>query len=241
MMTLTPADKHHWAPVESVLAFLKAKYGSGSVLDVGPGHSPLPWATASVDFVDAPGAVNLTKCDLANAPLPFGDKSFDFVYCRHTLEDMFNPFPLIAELQRVGKAGYIECPSPIAELSRGTDGGATLWRGYHHHRFIVWIGGPEGQLRFVSKYPIVDYLNFHDEPMLRALRMGPKYWNTYYLWEGAINFAHRQSPLDFDIQRDYGAMLADACHQSKAATDTFFAQGNLDVPETVPALKRAFG
>lgn len=235
---LTTEDKHHWSPIPQVLDFLKGKYSSGSVLDVGPGHSPLPWATASVDFVDVKDAVNLTKCDLANEPFPFADKQFDFVYARHILEDMFDPFPLVKEMERVGKSGYIECPSPICELTRGVDGGSPKWRGYHHHRFIVWVGS--GELRFITKYPLIEYLRFHEQSMARALRIGPKYWNTYYLWNDKINWKHRQSPLDFDIMNDYGPTLADACHQSMAATNDFWSQGISEEPEQIPAIKRTF-
>jgi hypothetical protein len=40
----------------------------------------------------------------------------------HMLEDMYNPFPICAEMSRVAKAGYVETPSPVAELCRGVDG-----------------------------------------------------------------------------------------------------------------------
>ena len=239
---LTQVDKKYWGPIPQVKNWLKEQYEGAitleSVLDVGPGHSPLEWATDAVDFVDVPGTPNFRKCDLANDPLPYEDKSFEFVFCRHTLEDMFNPFLLLRELERVGKAGYIETPSPICELARGVDGASPGWRGYHHHRFIVWVGN--GELRFVSKYPLVERLSFAEEPMAAALKTGPKYWNTYYLWKDTINWKHRQSPLDFNIPRDYGPMLADACAQSRAATDSFWAQGISEEPEKIQGLKRAF-
>jgi hypothetical protein len=63
------------------------------------------------------------------------------------MEDMGNPFLLIKEMERVAKAGYIETPSPIAEMGRGVDGSSPPFRGYHHHRFVVWVH--EGELRFV--------------------------------------------------------------------------------------------
>jgi ubiquinone/menaquinone biosynthesis C-methylase UbiE len=50
--------------------------------------------------------------------LPYEDKEFDFVYCRHVLEDLIYPFRVIKEMQRVAKAGYIETPSPMAELKK---------------------------------------------------------------------------------------------------------------------------
>lgn len=192
------------------------------VLEIGPGHSPFRRADTFVDFVDVPTIPKdkLVKCDMAKEKLPFEDKSFDFVLCRHMLEDMFNPFHVCEEMSRVAKAGYIETPSPIAELTRGVDGGAPQYRGYHHHRFIVWEWS--GQLNFVSKYPVVEYLNADDEGNTRSLRAGPNYWNTYYLWKDRVNVRHRQSPLDYDIPREYQPLLNTAAVQSKAATDMFF-------------------
>lgn len=241
-MTLTTADKHHWAPIPAVMDWLTAHIpADAKVLEVGPGHAPFRRADACVDFVDVPGVdpARMYKCDLGSQPLPFPDKSFDFVFCRHTLEDMYNPFPLCAEMSRVGKAGYIETPSPIAELCRGVDGNAPPYRGYHHHRFMAWEHA--GELRFVSKYPLIEYLKFDEPKLAQLLRSGARYWNTYYHWGDHINVKHRQSPLDFDIPRDYGPMLADAVDQAKASADEFFAWRNIDSHQsTVITLKPAY-
>lgn len=222
MTKLVLTDKHYWGPIQEVLCLLESRYGGGRVLDVGPGHAPLPWATDTVDFVEVPGVRNFIKCDLTREPLPFPDKTFDFVFCRHLLEDSWNPFPVCAEMQRVGKAGYIETPSPVAEMCRGVDGASPPYRGYFHHRFIVWAHA--GELRFVSKYPLVEYLQFDEDKLSFLLRSGPKYWNTYYLWTDEIRANHRQAPLDFEITRDYGTLLRDAVGQSMAATDAFWCQ-----------------
>ncbi len=220
-MALTQSSPKFWAPNPRVIDYLDKRLPPGSkVLDVGPGTAPFPRATHSVDFVDVPGAKNLVKCDLANDPLPFKDKEFDFVYARHILEDMYNPFPLIKEMSRVGKAGYIECPSPIAELGRGVDGGSPPFRGYHHHRFIVWIFGKE--LRFISKYPFLEYCKFDEAGIDEALKQD-RYWNSHYLWEGEINAVHRQSPLHYNIPRDYALVLTEAMERSREAADIFFS------------------
>lgn len=241
MTGLTNADKKHWAPNDALIDWLTTRIPQDAkVLEVGPGHAPFKRADAHVDFVDVPGIdpARMFKCDIASQPLPFADKSFDFVFCRHTLEDMYNPFPICAEMSRVGKAGYIETPSPIAELCRGIDGNSPPYRGYHHHRFIAWEHA--GELRFVSKYPLIEYLKFNDDALAALLRAGPKYWNTHYLWTDRINIVHRQSPLDFDIWRDYPMMLADAAKQSHESSDEFFAQGIDDHQATIRNLKPAY-
>lgn len=92
------------------------------VLDVGSGGNPHPRSDVLLDrltgsehrsgtpmLIDRPAVIgDATK-------LPFKDKSFDFVIASHILEHMPNPEIFIAELQRVGKAGYIETPNFICE------------------------------------------------------------------------------------------------------------------------------
>lgn len=191
-----------------------------TVLDVGPGRAPFPRATQSVDFEDWPGAVNLVKCDFSSEPLPFADKSFDFIFCRHVLEDLYNPFLLLKEMARVGKAGYIETPSPLAEIGRGVDGSSPTFRGYHHHRFIVW--NVDGQLRFVTKFPVIEWMEYDDAAIVHFLREGPKYWNTYLMWQDCIDHKHLQCPLDYDICQDYQKVLTDAANFSMESTDKFW-------------------
>src|SRR5215467_9169764 len=214
-MPLTVSDPHHWGPVPEVVDWLTSRLADvDAVLEIGPGHCPFKRADTFVDFAPWPipgvDPAKLVKCDIATEPLPFPDKSFNFVYCRHVLEDMWNPFHLIKEMERVGRSGYIETPSPIAELCRGVDGGSPPWRGYNHHRYVVWVH--QGELRFVSKYPLIEYL-----PEImgvdRLLREGPIYWNTYFLWQDVIPFTHRQNPTHFVLPQDYAPELAQAIAQ----------------------------
>jgi len=91
------------------------------MLDVGCGDKPHWRADVLVDrFPDdghasqrnSGGAV-VSVAPLFEASLeslPFRDASFDYVYCSHVLEHVENPTAALAEMQRVGKAGYIEVP-----------------------------------------------------------------------------------------------------------------------------------
>lgn len=216
-------DVRHWHPSDEVTRFLLDHFGpSARVLEVGPGTVPFARADVYVDIVDLPGVPHdkLVKCDITSGPLPFPDKSFDFVFCRHMLEDMWDPFTACREMERVAKAGYIETPSPMAELCRGVDGDAPPYRGYHHHRFIVWEN--EGTLTFVTKYPVVEYIRCDEDGLVSALRQGPKHWNTHFLWSGHISVKHMQSPLDFDIPRDYPGLLRNALMQAGKSTELFW-------------------
>jgi hypothetical protein len=215
---LVKADPHYWEPVGPVYRWLnKLLTPEMRVLEIGPGTAPFKRADVYVDFVPIKG-LNVVQCDIATEPLPFADKSFDFIICRHVLEDMYNPFPICAEMSRVGHAGYIETPSPIAELCRGVDGGDPKYRGYHHHRFICW--GDNG-LKLISKYPIVEYLEFDG---LADRLKDQRYWNTYHIWIDEVKVKHVQSPLDYDIPRQYPAILKAAIERSVKATDAFWGK-----------------
>jgi Methyltransferase domain len=220
---LTEADRKFWGPIPDVTSWLTGRISKDArVLEIGPGSHPFARADQFVDWQDA-GCVpagKLVLCDLLRAPLPFDDKAFDFVYCRHVLEDIVDPFALCDEMSRVAKAGYIETPSPLAEMCRGVDGGSPPWRGYHHHRYFVWENG--GALRFLSKYPLAEYVTLADEADLATrLKQGPAYWNTYFLWEGDIRHQFLQHDVDFSLTKTYGAVIARAMDESLAATNAF--------------------
>jgi methyltransferase family protein len=82
-----------------------------------------------------------------HTPFPFADKSVDFVICSHTLEDIRDPLWVCAEMMRIGRRGYIEVPSRLAESCRGTETGQVGWS---HHRWLVDIEG--SHIRFLMKY-----------------------------------------------------------------------------------------
>lgn len=228
-MTLSSTDRRHWHPVPQVVKWLASQIPPGAkVLEIGPHRFQFPRATTFVDCVERPKEIpsdKLVLCDVGTEPLPFPDKHFDFVYARHVVEDLFNPFLVCREMQRVAKAGYVETPSPIAELCAGVDGRGVKWLGYHHHRYIVWSHA--GELRFVPKYPVIEHLDIHGNALAGLLRQGPKCWNTYHLWNDELKWVHRQNGIDFDMMRDYEMMLEDAIERSIESTNRFWE----NVPE----------
>jgi ubiquinone/menaquinone biosynthesis C-methylase UbiE len=136
------------------------------VLELGPGLTPFSKATHFCGWDQGSQKIDSnqhTVCDFSIQKLPYADKEFDFIYCRHVLEDLYNPFLLVEEMSRVGKAGYIETPSPAAELCKNIDCGDLYvpWRGYHHHNSFVWEH--EGTLCFVKKFPIIEHIFKLDE------------------------------------------------------------------------------
>ncbi len=216
-----PIRQHHWAPFEPMVRVVEQMVeGQRSVLEVGPGKKPFSKATEFVDwrsFKELEGkpvhALNINQ-----DPLPLADKSFDFVYCRHTLEDLYNPLSICREMNRVGKAGYIETPSPIAEAGRGVDYQSPAWRGYHHHRYFVW--GEGDTLMFMAKYPILEHTQIPEveHQLIDLLNAHPLFWNTYFFWEGTLKFRLLEHDKDFRITRDYPQRVGQAIEQARKNT-----------------------
>jgi len=105
------------------------KYGisrDSLVLDIGSGNQPFFRTNVACekypyDSSERGGTfLNIVPTVVGDAQrLPFKDKAFDFVVASHVLEHVPYPELMVAELQRVAKAGYIETPSRIAETIMG--------------------------------------------------------------------------------------------------------------------------
>lgn len=118
--------------ISNLMAWRKLPVKTGDlVLDVGSGDNPHVRADVLCDASLSDSDERSGKFDLiidgrpfvfADAcKLPFQNKAFDFVLCRHLLEHINNPTELLDELVRVGKAGYIETPSSLMEKLYGWD------------------------------------------------------------------------------------------------------------------------
>jgi ubiquinone/menaquinone biosynthesis C-methylase UbiE len=197
------------------------------VLELGPGLTPFSKATHFCGWDQGTQKIDSnqhTVCDFSIQKLPYADKEFDFIYCRHVLEDLYNPFLLVEEMSRVGKAGYIETPSPAAELCKNIDCGDSYapWRGYHHHNSFVWEH--EGTLCFVKKFPIIEHIfKLDEEGVVKYLEEYPHSWNTYMVWKDTIPYKHFQHDVDFKITTTYGEFLIkNVLQQSIASNNNFY-------------------
>lgn len=120
------------------------------VLDVGSGDKPHWRADVLLDryIGDDHGGqrsgASAARIDrplfAANAEnMPFADQVFDYVICSHVLEHVEHPDAVIAEMARVGKAGYIEVPE--AASAKIVDFPSHLW----------WITLDDDVLVFTAK------------------------------------------------------------------------------------------
>ncbi len=178
------------------------------VLDVGGGVQPLARADVVLDITpyekrgtaggligEAPERFTRDSWVVmdfsSHERFPFPDKSFDFVFCSHTLEDIADPFWLCAEINRVGKRGYIETPSRAAESAIDIAGSWRLnknyFAGYYHHRWFV--EDKDGSLVFTAKYPLIHAFKEYQIPK-RYVTGETKY--LPFWWEDNFPFREEQ-------------------------------------------------
>lgn len=167
------------------------------VLEVGPGGSPM--TNLSTHVIDHQlekwgiQGVVAWNIDMGVDKIPVDDNYFDFVFCRHVLEDLNNPLDAFNEIKRVAKNGYLETPSPqIEALLIGGWNNPRLHkgRGWHHHRFLLWSEVSTNTLYALPKYPLLDFIQpasvfGHRDTERQAVELCSTYsnmWNNYYAW-----------------------------------------------------------
>jgi SAM-dependent methyltransferase len=183
----------YWAPIKQNLTYIESLIKpDAKVLEIGPGRFPFSKATHFCGWsTDEKNKFNNYKTvNIAEDIFPYEDKEFDFVYCRHVIEDLWNPINALKEILRITKAGYIETPSPLCETAKGVDATNINYRGYAHHRYFVW--NDSGVLNILPKFPIVetDFFQskiFLDDEMEEILQ-NPFYWNTFFYFKDDLKY-----------------------------------------------------
>jgi SAM-dependent methyltransferase len=162
----------------------------GAVLEVGSGHRPYPHSDVLVDkhLEDAEREGPLQRdhrplviCDLAN--LPFRDRVFGYVIAAHVLEHVEEPESAAREIERVGRAGYIETPSALMEFVEPHR---------EYHRWSVRL--EDGRLVFVPKDPVSRQFRQHLTHRLITANLGwklfahtnPRLFKTILEWRDRI-------------------------------------------------------
>lgn len=174
-------------------------------LDVGGWHRPINGATHVIDINDFDSRLADLAWDphahrrhgpeswmvrdiCAAGPWPWPDGHFDFVCCSHVLEDVRDPVRVVAEMGRVGRAGYIECPTAAFELlafAPIVPFGRQITVGAAHHRWLVQINSAQSELVFRLKpYDLaatgrcVRYTRWH--------RVAYEQQASWLFWSGAV-------------------------------------------------------
>ena len=225
-----------WAPnhliVNKLIKLLDLKEIKTNIIDIGCGSGPARFqpATHLLDFNEI-NEKNLTtiNLDLDFDKFPHSDKFFEFIYCRHTLEDIQNPINAFNEFTRLSNIGYIETPSPLVEIMKGVDAKTEgiIHTGYKHHRYIVWSDLDTNTLYFLPKYPIVEHISIVEEVLKKytyLLNNFSIYWNNYYFWDindRKPNIVIYRNDVNFNINRDYARLINEAIQSSFRYTEHF--------------------
>jgi uncharacterized protein YbaR (Trm112 family) len=162
------------------------------VLDVGSGDNPCFRADVICDRYPVDSSQRSGQMKIQIYPhqkliigdvqsLPFKDKSFDFVICRHLLEHLENPGRGMEELTRVGRRGYIETPSALMEMLYGWD----------FHKWLV--GFRSGNMIFTKKdksqiYGILPNKIKKDKSFEELVHKNPDIFLVRCQWDGEINY-----------------------------------------------------
>jgi SAM-dependent methyltransferase len=224
-----------WAPnqllVNKLVEFLKFRDIKTNIIDIGcgTGTAKFPVATHLLDFNEIENGDTRIKLDLDFDKFPHINNFFDFIYCRHTLEDIQNPVNAFNEFIRISKIGYIETPSPLVEIMKGVDNivEGVKYTGYVHHRYIVWSNLETNTLHFLPKYPIVEYVTLNDEILKKftyLLNNFPIYWNNYYFWDInglKPNIIIYRNGINLNINDDYSRLISEAIESSFKYTEYF--------------------
>jgi hypothetical protein len=127
---------------------------------------------------------------------PFADDQFDFVICSHTLEDIRDPIWVCAEINRIGKAGYIEVPSRLEEQTYGVHG---PWVGWSHHRWLVDVA--PSRIEFSFKPHAMHGRNSDHFPRGFNLQLTEEERVSQLWWTGSFDYSERifiEDPKDLD-------------------------------------------
>lgn len=185
-------EKFYWYP-NSIINNMVKDYCvknnlTEKVLEIGPGAVPF---FLSTDFIGCNEKIkDYIDNDIDKDVFPYQDKTFNFIYCRHVLEDIQNPDFALREIIRVCKGyGYIETPSPLIESIKNIDASdfSHKYCGYIHHRYLVWSSIERNEIYFLPKYSCIldHYLQIEDYKAYNIINNYPVYWNNYFIFNAS--------------------------------------------------------
>lgn len=124
--------------------------------------------------------------------LPFADQSFDFIIASHVLEHSSDPAQFLTELQRVGKAGYIEVPDAFMERLNP----------YRDHRLEILLKDEALLIRKKASWCVDEELQLLYAPRVKRYMTGelmqkrPFAFHVRYYWCGKIQYVVENPDVD---------------------------------------------
>lgn len=210
-----------WSPRRISWSLRKARLpikATDLVLDVGSGASPHPAADVLLEkFVDSRHRHSPLVSDrpmvLADAcRMPFRDKAFDYVIAFHVLEHMAEPDRFLNEIQRVGRAGYIEVPNILFE------------RLVPYDVHLLEVAELNGELLINKKRsarpdPAINELELvTTSPAWRRLFYGhPQLFHVCHFWEGEIRYKVLNPEVSADWFREPSTESTEAIENAVSA------------------------
>ena len=227
-----------WKPNEGVLKMVEGTCvtkGYKRILEIGPGFVPFSLATDFIGCNEKMKPEDYVDIDIDKDLFPYEADTFDFIYCRHVLEDIQNPDFALREITRVCRGGgYIETPSPLIEVTKGVDASPLTdkYCGYIHHRYLVWSSIERNEIYFLPKYScILDHIfEFEEEqkPVLyQYINNFPVYWNNYFVFSLQPKVIMYKNGVNFNIGsngsmvQEYIALVRKAIWESIENTNYF--------------------
>lgn len=141
------------------------------------------------------------KLDICSELLPFKDNEFDVCICSHTIEDIYNPYHILNEMQRVAKRGYIETPHKDMEINFDISKTLGEYPGWGHHKWILDNINDKLVLTWKGWYLLTyDAIRFNDSKYRRSCK---KFFEYY--WEENFEF----EIVDVVTQNRWESMIAD--------------------------------
>jgi hypothetical protein len=229
----------YWGPITQIISnieFFCIENNFQNILEIGPGNVPFSLSTKTIGFNET--IKDFIELDIDTNKLPFEDGSIDFVYSRHTLEDIQNPDFCMNEIIRISNSGYIETPSPLIEVTKGVDAPykSISYAGYIHHRYIIWSNIEKCELYFLPKYnSIIDnYFEHNSDNKINyynIINYKPIYWNNYFIWKDKTpKLIMYKNGVNFGVKNhmihDYIDLLYEAINTSIQNTDYFVINYN---------------
>lgn len=209
-------------------------YNYSKIVDIGSGKNPFILANSIIDYntkyeIQNNNVKAYNNLDVDKNPLPFENKSIDFVYSRYLLQEIQNPDFVIDEITRVSNSGYIETPSPLMEITKGIDNSISsnfngIFTGYIHHRYIVWSDNEKCEIYFLPKYNcILDTIMTLN--IDKNLYNNKFYRNNYFIWKDKIPkvIVYKQG-INFGFKnfiQEYLELVLEAVKKSIENTDKF--------------------